>query len=127
MARGAFGAKKSGLGRHNLLVAMFQNHEAPVANKVAAVNLQTALLFATGVLISIVAALVAAVWFRKLEAAGWVYLGTTSIRLLALLIGCTAVYVVASPGAGSYITAYSLGLLAGWVAHFGFALVALRK
>ncbi len=106
---------------------MFPNHEAPVANKVAAVNLQTALLFAAGFLISVGAALAAAFWFRKLEGAGWVYLGSSSVRFLALLVGCTAVYVVASPGAGSYITAYSLGLLAGWVAHFGFALVALRK
>lgn len=106
---------------------MFPNHEAPVANKVAAVTLQTALLFAAGFLVSVGAAVAAAFWFKRLDGAGWVYLGSTSIRLLALLVGCTAVYVVASPGAGSYITAYSLGLLIGWVAHIGFALVALRK
>ncbi len=106
---------------------MFQNHEAPVANKVAAVTLYTALLFATGVFVSVIAALVAVIWLKNLEGAGWVYLGSTSIRLLALLTGCTAVYVVASPGAGSYMTAYAFGVMAGWLGHIGFALVALRK
>ena len=106
---------------------MFQNHEAPVANKVAAVTLHTALLFATGVLVSVVAALAAARWLKLFGGEGWVYLGSTSIRLLALLIGCTSVYVVASPGAGSYIVAFALGVMTGWLGHISFALVALRK
>jgi hypothetical protein len=106
---------------------MFQNHEAPVANKVAAVTMPTALLFVTGVLVSVVAALAATKWLRQFEGEGWIYLGSTSIRLVALLVGCTTVYVVASPGAGGYIIAFALGVMAGWLGHISFALVALRK
>lgn len=47
--------------------------------------------------------------------------------MLALLVGCTAVYVIASPGAGALIGAYALGIAAASLTHLLVALVKLRE
>lgn len=63
---------------------------------------------------------------KDAAAAGWVYYGAAPLRLLALLLGCTLVYVLAAPGAGRLIAAYALGLIAAWLVHVVVALVKLR-
>lgn len=106
---------------------MFQAHEPPVTNKASAVSLQQAILFAIGVLVTVFSALLVQRYLKDQSGAGWVYLGTTSLRMLALLAGCTVVYLVASPGAGPLIGAYALGIAAAWLGHFVVALVRLRE
>ena len=90
-------------------------------------NLQQAILFAAGFLISLIAALMARKFAGQNHGAGWIYLGSITLRLVGLLIGCTAIYLSASASKESLTVAFALGVAAGWVAHFATALVALRK
>lgn len=64
---------------------------------------------------------------KNAATAGWVYYGAAPLRLLALLLGCTLVYLMAAPGAGRLIVAYALGLAAAWLVHVVVALVKLRE
>jgi hypothetical protein len=106
---------------------LFQNKEPPVAYKAAAVSLLPAILFAVGFLVSAFAAFAARLGFRKNPGEGFIFLAAISLRLIALLIGCTAVYVLAKTGRTQGISAFALGVAAGWVAHVVLALWALRK
>lgn len=110
-----------------LLVAMFRNKNAPAANKATAVSLQQAILFAAGFAVSVIAALIGRMFTGRNRGAGWVYLGSITVRMMGLLIGCTAIYLSASQSKFSMTVAYAIGIVAGWFAHFAFALVALRK
>ncbi|MFO1472155.1 MAG: hypothetical protein U1F27_14100 [Turneriella sp.] len=89
--------------------------------------MQQAILFAAGFLISLVSALIARKFAGKNQGAGWVYLGSITLRLMGLLIGCTAIYLSASGSKEILTAAFALGVAAGWVAHFATALVALKK
>ena len=106
---------------------MFRNKNAPAANKATAVSLQQAILFAAGFSISLIAALLARRFAGKNQGAGWVYLGSITLRLVGLLIGCTAIYLSASGSKEALTAAFALGVAAGWVAHFATALVVLKK
>ena len=88
---------------------------------------QQAILFAAGVLASAFAALLAGSLSKSRNGAGWMYLGAIALRMFALLAGCTLVYVLASPGAGSLIGAYALGVAAVWLVHVAVVLVQLRE
>ncbi len=88
---------------------------------------QQGILFATGVLVSFLSALIAAWLVKTRNGAGWVYYGSITLRMLALLAGCTLVYLLASPGAGSLIGAYALGIAVAWLVHVAVALVYLRE
>lgn len=90
-------------------------------------SLQQAILFASGFLVSLIAALLARKLTGKSQGAGWVYLGSITLRLMGLLIGCTAIYLSAGESKALLTTAFSLGIAAGWVTHFASALVVLRK
>ena len=106
---------------------MFQNKEPPIAYKAAAVSLLPAILFAVGFFVSVFAAVVARIWLKRHPGEGFVFLAAISLRLIALLIGCTAVYLLATAGRAQGIAAFALGVAAGWVVHVVFALWALRK
>lgn len=88
---------------------------------------QQAILFAAGVLVSAFSALLAGWLVKTRNGAGWVYYGAITLRMLALLAGCTLVYVLASPGASPLIGAYALGVAAAWLVHLAVALVQLRE
>ena len=88
---------------------------------------QQAILFAAGVLVSAFAALLAGWLVKARNGAGWVYFGAITLRMLAMLAGCTLVYVLASPGAGPLIGAYALGVAVAWLFHLVVALVQLRE
>lgn len=84
-------------------------------------------LFATGFLVSVLGVLPARYWLKKLPGEGWVYLAAISLRLIALLIGCLAIYVLAKAERSQCITAYASGVAVGWVAHVVYALWVLKK
>lgn len=86
-----------------------------------------AILFAAGVLASAFSALLAGWLVKTRNGAGWVYFGAITPRMLAMLAGCTLVYVLASPGAGPLIAAYALGVAVAWLFHLVVALVQLRE
>lgn len=88
---------------------------------------QQAILFAVGVLVSALAAVVARYIVQTRSGAGWVYYGAITLRMLAMLAGCTLVYVLASPGAGPLIGAYALGMASAWLLHLVVALAQLRE
>jgi len=89
--------------------------------------LQYAILFVVGVFASLAAAFIAHRAARREGEAGWLYFSAITFRMLALLVGCTAVYVIASPGAGALIGAYALGIAAASLTHLLVALVKLRE
>jgi len=86
-----------------------------------------AILFATGLSVSVIAALLAKFWLKRQPGAGWVYLGAISLRIVALLSGCLILYLAVREDRAAQIGAYALGVAAGWVVHLVSALVALRK
>ena len=86
-----------------------------------------AILFVSGFVFSVVAALLVRWWLRKNAGAGWVYLGAISLRLVALLIGLTAVYLSVVADRTQCLTAYAAGIAAGWLTHLVFALVVLKN
>ncbi|MBN8220216.1 MAG: hypothetical protein J0L53_04795 [Spirochaetes bacterium] len=90
-------------------------------------SLLPAILFAVGFFVSMMAALMARLWLKKHPGEGFIFLAAISLRLIALLIGCTAVYLLATTQRTQGITAFALGVAAGWVAHVAFALLAVRK
>jgi hypothetical protein len=106
---------------------MFQNKKPPVAYKAAAVSLLPAILFAVGLFASVFAAVAAKIWLKKHPGEGFIFLAAISLRLMALLIGCTAVYLLAQAERSQGIVAYALGVAAGWIAHTVAAMWALRK
>ena len=119
--------RESGYFPYILLVALFQIENASAANKATAVSLQQAILFTAGFAVSVVAALVGRAFTGRNRGAGWVYLGSITVRMMGLLIGCTAIYLSASQSKFSMTVAYAIGIAAGWIAHFAVALVVLRK
>ena len=108
---------------------MFQAEEAPAACKAAAVSLLPAILFATGFLASLFVVLLArrSQGRGALPGEGWIFLAAISLRLIVLLAGGLAVYLIVKTERAQCIAAFALGVAAGWVWHFVFALRALRK
>jgi hypothetical protein len=106
---------------------MFQNAKRSVAEGVLSVNLLSVFLLATGVMASLGGALLARFWLTRYPGAGWVYLGSISLRLMALLIGCTAIYVTVEFDRGRAIVVFAIGVALGWVVHVFAALLTLRK
>lgn len=90
-------------------------------------SLLPAILFAVGFFVSAFAALAARIWLKRHPGEGFIFLAAISLRLIVLLIGCTTVYLVATTQRTQSISAFALGVAAGWAAHVAFALLALRK
>jgi len=84
-------------------------------------------LFVTGFLASVVVVLPAHLWFRKDTGAGWVYLAATSLRLIALLVGCVAIYFLAEENRALRIELYAIGIATGWIAHFALSYWLLNR
>jgi hypothetical protein len=88
---------------------------------------QQAILFAAGILVSAFSALLGGWLVKTRNGAGWVYYGAITLRMLALLAGCTLIYLLASPGASPLIWAYAFGVAVAWLVHWVVALVQLRE